>query len=66
MRQNEPGDAIGLADRIVDLSRRPERRAELAAGAERFTSRYNWNDTGAAYVALVDRLGRFERRLTTA
>jgi glycosyltransferase involved in cell wall biosynthesis len=62
----EPGDAIGLADRIVDLSRRPERRAELAAGAERFTSRYNWNDTGAAYVALVDRLGRFERRLTTA
>jgi uncharacterized protein YabN with tetrapyrrole methylase and pyrophosphatase domain len=43
-----------------------EVRAELAAGAERFTSRYNWNDTGAAYVALVDRLGRFERRLTTA
>lgn len=49
----EPGDARDLARRIRELYRSPERRAELARRSHRFTSRYNWERTGAEYVELV-------------
>jgi glycosyltransferase involved in cell wall biosynthesis len=53
----EPNDARDLARAIVELAHHPERRAELARGAVRFTERYNWKTIGRRYVELVASLG---------
>jgi glycosyltransferase involved in cell wall biosynthesis len=52
-----PGDVDDLARVVLELWRDPGRRAVLAARGERFTSRYNWTEVGAAYVRLVASLG---------
>lgn len=52
----EPGDAHDLARRIRELHTDPVRLDELARRSRRFTDRYNWEQIGAGYVDLVDRL----------
>jgi glycosyltransferase involved in cell wall biosynthesis len=52
-----PGDVEDLADRIRELYRYPDRRADLARGSRTFTSRYSWQRLGQEYVELVTRLG---------
>lgn len=52
-----PGDATDLARRIRELHDHPVRLGELARRSRRFTDRYNWEQVGAAYVALVEQLG---------
>ena len=52
----EPGDARSLASVIRRLHDDSGRRAELARGARRFTSRYTWDRIGAQYVRLVTQL----------
>ena len=46
-----------LADRVRELYRCPERRAELARGSRNFVSRYSWEVVGREYVELVGSLG---------
>jgi glycosyltransferase involved in cell wall biosynthesis len=52
-----PGDAEDLARCIRELYARPERRAELARGSQKFNRLYNWPRMSADYVALVRGLG---------
>jgi glycosyltransferase involved in cell wall biosynthesis len=52
-----PGDADALAECLRALHRDPARLEMLRAGAIRFNERYSWSQIGAAYVALVERLG---------
>ena len=49
-------DVEDLAAQILDLYRRPEERAALAARARAFTERYNWKVQIHTYYELVDRL----------
>jgi glycosyltransferase involved in cell wall biosynthesis len=53
-----PGNAQELAQRLRELHRAPDRRAELARRSAVFTDRYGWDRVGARYVELVDTLGR--------
>ncbi|MDH3683346.1 MAG: glycosyltransferase family 4 protein [Acidimicrobiia bacterium] len=53
-----PGDARSLADTILELHRDPDRRWRLAEQARVFTSRHNWQEIGAEYVAEVTKLAR--------
>ena len=52
-----PGDDEDLAERVRELYRCPESRAELARGSRNFVSRYSWEVVGREYVELVDSLG---------
>ena len=49
-----PGNAVALTDALLDLSRHPERRAELASNARREAGRFSW-DTVATAMAGVYR-----------
>lgn len=53
-----PGDHGELAGCIVKLHQAGRRRAELAANAEEFNRRYNWEILAPQYVTLVEELGR--------
>lgn len=57
----EPGDVDSLAAVLRELHACPERIAALRAGSALFNERYNWPRIGAAYVAVVDRLGAVPR-----
>jgi glycosyltransferase involved in cell wall biosynthesis len=50
------GDVKDLARCILALYSEPQRRAQLAQGAEKFNQRHNWAKISATYVALVERL----------
>ena len=49
-------DIQDLADKILDLYNRPERRQQLIQNAERFNQQYHWSTMAASYATLVDRL----------
>ena len=53
-----PGDIDDLTNCLLALHRDPARLVALRAGAARFNERYNWSEIGAAYVALVEWVGR--------
>jgi glycosyltransferase involved in cell wall biosynthesis len=61
----EPGDVDSLAAVLRELHAQPERIAALRAGSALFNERYNWPRIGAAYVAVVDRLGAVPREVDT-
>jgi glycosyltransferase involved in cell wall biosynthesis len=56
VRLVEPGDAEDMAEALVELATDPDRRATLAANAQRFSRQFQWADQAAAYAGLVDRL----------
>jgi glycosyltransferase involved in cell wall biosynthesis len=51
-----PGDATALAEQMVELYRRPERRHDLATEADKFTAEHNWPREKTRYYQLVDSL----------
>ena len=53
----EPGSLNDLTRVILFLYQHPERMADLTCGSQKFNQRYNWSQSSAEYVSLIDRLG---------
>lgn len=49
-----PGDSTAMANALIDLYRRPERRARLGAAARRAVQEHTWDDSVAYVLSLVE------------
>jgi glycosyltransferase involved in cell wall biosynthesis len=49
-----PGDATAMANALIDLYRRPERRARLGAAARRAVLEHTWDDAVSYILSLVE------------
>lgn len=52
----EPGDPRSLAEALVDLYRRPERRGQLVANAAQLYDQYRWERQSRLYLGVYQRL----------